>query len=326
MSNNSTVLLKSPSNQITFRFVHIIILHCLGIITIAANLLVIIIYALSEEKIRKKTANMLLCNQAVVDLFQGTITNGVTLFGQSFGLAKEIIYQFSMALSLHTVILVSLERYIFIIKPLFHRKFMTRRRICYAVVITWLSSILWIPFRLVHLIDKNVNWKHYTLYYISISEAIVFIIIIAVIYSYVATYRTVKKFLTRKYHYSREGRNIASVGGQMNYNYNEKEMKITQIFISMFVAFLVSYLPVFINGIIHISLGSENYTPLLLKIMSLDLTFYLLNCIFNPIVTIIYKEDFKKRFGNIFLRCKSMLFPVRNNSEIGWTIELNEFS
>ena len=294
-SINDTISYKDDESS--FTSVHDAILICLGVAIIFSNITVILIYISAKNSLRRKTANLLLCNQAVVDLFHGAVTNGITIFGKSQFLAMQIIYQFSMALSLHTVVLVSVERYLFIVKPLFHRQSMTQVRMRYAVAISWLSSILWIPFRLLHFMDpKNkINWRQYTIYYVAISEAVVFFIILAVIYSYVASYRTVRKFLHRRYHNIKDSLTERDVEGREKSNTTQsmKEIRITKIFTSMFIAFIISHLPVFVTGLVHISVSSSAYTPLLRKIMTLDFTFYLFNCLFNPIVTLTYKEDFK---------------------------------
>ena len=62
----------------------------------------------------------------------------------------QSLVQFSMTLSLHTVVIIAVERYLFFLKPLFHRNHVTSGRMRGVVLITWCSALLFIPFRVAH--------------------------------------------------------------------------------------------------------------------------------------------------------------------------------
>ena len=78
-------------------------------------------------------------------------------------------------------------------------------------------------------------------------------------------------------------------------------LKVTKLFIYMFVAFIVSYLPMFVSGLLHISVPNyDYYTPLLRKIIDLDFFMYLSSCLSNPFMTLAYKTEYRKGVLKLF--------------------------
>ena len=304
----------------TFNFIYDLILVVFGISIVTANLIILIIYC-KRRRLRRKSANFLLFNQALVDFFQGTVTNGITVFGNEEFVAKQIIYQFSIALSLHTIVLVSIERYIFILRPLFHKRVVTNFRMRIAVIFSWLSSLVWIPFRVAHLTDSDIDLKSYIIYYIAISDAIFFVLIMLMTYIHISTFRAVRRFIQSRYKKiaNLSQRKSRSQQERLKLRHHERELRVTKIFISMFIAFIISYLPLFVTGLIHISGVSATFTPHELNYMSLDVIFYFCNCLFNPIVTLWYKEDYKRIFKQWTMAASSIssiVTTVERNNEL----------
>lgn len=294
-SNNETFTHYYISHS--FTLVYDLLMVILGIIIVSINLIIIIIYCKSRY-VRQKTANLLLFNQALVDFFQGAVTNGISVFGSNHFILKLIIYQFSIALSLHTVVLVSIERYVFILRPLFHKRNVTIFQISIAITLSWISSLLWIPFRMAHLTSPNIDARDYTVYYIAISDAIFFVLIVMMSYIYMSTFTTVRRFIKKRYDKItiRNQQKSLSQRQQLKLRQHLRELRTIKLFISMFVVFIISYLPLFITGLIHISDASATFTSAQLQYMSLDVVFYLCNSVFNPTLTLVYKEDYKREF------------------------------
>ena len=75
---NCTTILKYDFKDLNLVIsgLHII----LGAVIIFFNIVVILVYSLAKPKFRQKAANMLLCNQAFVDLFQGKVLRNVNEF------------------------------------------------------------------------------------------------------------------------------------------------------------------------------------------------------------------------------------------------------
>lgn len=294
MGVNSTMNYEHLTN--TFLLIHDLVLTFLGIGIVCANSVVISIFCTSKRTRVRSSANALLFNQALVDIFQGSITNGVTLFAEREFVLKQIIYQFSIALSLHTVVLVSIERYIFIRRPLHHKKIVTKSRMRIAVALTWLSSLIWIPFRMAHFLNPQIDVQSYVTYYIAVSNFIICVLILGMTYIHMSTYVAVKSFLRGRYDRMSHSNHYETLIAQrrMKICENRKVLRVTKIFISMFFAFILSYLPLFITGIVHIVQISGTFTHIELCFMSLDLIFFLCNCLFNPLITLTYKEDYRR--------------------------------
>lgn len=303
MDGNSTSIFLNDTSAAdqafidTFTLVYDIVLSHISIVIISTNLIILSIYSRSE-KIRVKSANLLLFNQALVDFYQGTVTAGITIFGHSEFVAKSIIYQFSLALNLHTVVLVSMERYVFILRPIFHKRNITTFRMRIAIIFSWFSSLIWIPFRLAHLTDPNIDAKSYVTYYIAISNTIFLLLILLMTYIHVSTFQTVRNFIKERYNKITNCNQLKSPNHhqQLKLRQHLRELRITKLFISMFISFIVSYLPLFITGVIHIDGASNEFSHRQIECMKIDVVLYLCNSVFNPIVTLTYKEDYKRVF------------------------------
>lgn len=291
----------------TFYFIYDIFLVFLGTSITITNLIIVGIYCFTR-KIRTKTANLLLCNQAIVDIFNGAVAGGITIFSDyAPDVVKQGIYQFSIALSLHTVVLISIERYIFILKPLYHRTSVTKGKIMMSVIISWALSLVWIPLRLIHYQKSRLDWESYV-YFIAVSDCVIFLMMASVGCLHVLTYRAVKKFIMSRLDDMINVNKRKSILFKRNikYKHHLKEMRVSKIFISMFVAFICTYLPVFVTGIVYIAGGFQSVKVSDYKYFSLDLLFYLYNSLFNPIVTLAFKEDYRKNFR----KCISSIYRV----------------
>ena len=78
-NTNTTLDYHTTSTDDTFFFVYDLILWFIAIAVVLVNGAVVVVYC-TVKSIRKKTANLLLCDQALVDIFNGSIAGGITLF------------------------------------------------------------------------------------------------------------------------------------------------------------------------------------------------------------------------------------------------------
>ena len=99
---------------------------------------------------------------------------------------KTLTFPFSIA---HIFPLIF--RYLMFVKQWFYRAHVTAGRVRLIICITWVSSVIFIPFRLAHwMITANgVDWEMYTLYYVTISDIMVGAVIAVVSYCYVSSYK-----------------------------------------------------------------------------------------------------------------------------------------
>ena len=279
----------------TFYLVYDLILAVIVISVVLTNGMVVFIYWYIKI-IRSKTANLLLFNQALVDIFNGVVAGGITLFSaHSPTLLTAGVYQFSISLSFHTVTLISLERYAFILRPLLHRRYVTKYRISILVLASWFLSLAWIPARLVHyddnnqLLDENNQLRSSFCWYVAVSNGVILLVMVFVGCLHALTYAEVKRHIVNRKKTS-EARYDDNINEKTRWKHLN-EMRVSKIFIAMFVAFVVTYSPLIVTGIIHIVGGFHESDY---KYTALDILFYFVNSLFNPALTLMYKEDYRK--------------------------------
>lgn len=163
------------------------------------------------------------------------------------------------------------------------------------------------------------------MYYIAISDAVFLILIILMTYLHVSTFRAVRNFIKAR-HSKIVGisiRRSPSHHRQLRLRRHIKELRVTKIFMSMFIAFIISYVPLFVTGLIHISGKSTSFSEIDHNYMSLDVIFYLFNCLFNPLVTISCKEDYKCIFKQWTEKCRQLLlcYPNMTSKKDGYLSE-----
>ena len=147
------------------------ILYCSALVflyvaIVSANSIVIFVY-MQMKNLRKTITNFLLFNQALIDLFNGIILSGltiVTFFSAQYvtnktldfwmAFTNALVFNYSIALNLGSLIIISSERYCSIAKPLFHRKVIDKHAIKKAVVFIWCISILSTPGELLHCFSR----------------------------------------------------------------------------------------------------------------------------------------------------------------------------
>ena len=303
----------------TYHYVTTVVVGSLSTIITITNVVVILTYCLAK-KIRGKTANLLLCDQAVVDAYNGIVVGGLTVMSYALTLDHQnwwplliqTVYQLSIGVSIHTILLISVERYIFILKPLFHRSSVTKGRMLVAVAGSWVASFVWIPLRLVNWHEDDEE-KAYQIF-IAIFDCYILLLTVTVGCLHVLTYRAVKRFIMHRH----KDLLVRSTPGKTAHHKENikvkqhmKEMRVSKIFIAMFVAFICTYIPVFLSGLVFISGVYKLLPNSAYKYFSLDLIFYLCNSICNPFLTLLFKEDYRKNVRKFFTTVHSLTVFTR---------------
>ena len=95
---------------------------------------------------------------------------------------------------------------------------------------------------------------------------------------------------------------------------HKKEMRVTTLFIALFVAFVLTYLPALIINILEFS-GMQDGTEYEF-ISDAIILIYFSNSVFNPILTICLKEDFLLAFKS-FLTKKQRKKSIKKTTSCG---------
>ena len=271
------------------------------------NAVVIFLY-ISMKKRRRTITNYLMFSQALVDMYQAAITwyeTAVDILDEnnSFGSAiNEVTYsalfEYSLSLCLLTLMLASVERYLCITKPFFHRKFVTKTRIIYGSLIVWATAILApLCLLLVAQFDhKNLNSSAVILYSY-IFDGLLFVLIVAIITTLALSLKAGKSSMnasinTQRQHYTDESDERLEC-------FITKKVRLVVIFSSMMGVFLISYLPFAIGRFLN-DAGLLNGIPLphQYQLLVSCHIIYKSSSLLNPILTLSMKCDYQKLLVN----------------------------
>ena len=240
------------------------------------NLLVCLIYY-RRHVTRKKIPNVLLVNQALVDLFNCimfALPMSVLqiLIVYKRGIYFKTISQYlwpvvdftglvSISSSVKVYFIVAFERWLAILKPLWHHANARKRHIWRAVMGAWFISFAsFIP--IIFLSHQN-----HQMYVECMQVVLVLVMVVITTVFFVTWYKALKE--VRRNH--QLGRSTVSA---------RKELHLTILFAAMYFLFLLAYLPLAVadltNPTIRIYILLFNLTALI-----------------NPILTLTLKKDFK---------------------------------
>lgn len=134
-------------------------------LNIVGNSLVCILFSKKSSALKSSLTNSLLLNLAIADLLLGLVVLICSLLVYIFGLPITDVYckisggtlYLTCSISVCTLAIISLERYIAILKPVFHRKQSRDPRLARVIRLTWLISFLVVSPVVVFLKRVKVN-------------------------------------------------------------------------------------------------------------------------------------------------------------------------
>ena len=286
------------------------------ILALITNLFVLI-FSLCHPKILKQSSNIFLTNfvlgnLVMVVLFMPTIIITVATGEWSFGRTTRqknitcnfigFLYGQSLFLSTFTLTAISFDRFLFIVKPFVHKRYMKTGVAVFIVIASWiLSGLLCIP----HLFGISAfgfsassgacipfwdNKTNSTVYLVS-EFTVVAICIVTIAVTSIWTFCFTRNFI----------KNISSSQDGSEHVYNTRIRKILGIFGAMLIVTALTYAPgiaVFIVGIIisFDAIPSHVFT-------AMNVLFYTIT-ISNPII----QAFFRKELNNfVVTKCKIIL-------------------
>ncbi|ELU11066.1 hypothetical protein CAPTEDRAFT_215621 [Capitella teleta] len=133
------------------------VLVCLlGVVGLVGNAIVLIVM-IGGKKTRKQITGRLIINQSLVDLI--CAVSIILTYGYSmkpvqrydvrgrealcYLLVDEILLFNSMNASTYSLMVITIERYMMIVMPIFHRNHFTKQLALVMVVVAWLAGYLW---------------------------------------------------------------------------------------------------------------------------------------------------------------------------------------
>ncbi|CAI8058544.1 Rhodopsin, GQ-coupled [Geodia barretti] len=255
------------------------------------NLFIIVTF-LNKRKLLREPANILLLNLAIADLtvamtqmFFSMVTAAYVefVFGASdvvrCGMCDftGVFFMLLYAVSVHTLAVLSFDRFLLLFRPFRYKKIMTPRNTVIIVVLVWvISAVISLPplggFGQIEFnrrfgscvprfggtnLRSGLN-NFYYIVYVTITS--LFPIVTIAVCSF-WTYRFINKFLRRNYRrrsfYSRRGRDSGVQQQQEDTRYHHQQQQLVKVFGALLVSNIVSWFPVILVVVVIAALGGR---------------------------------------------------------------------
>ena len=238
---------------------------------------------------RKKNSNILLFNQAVVDLVNCTI---YALPNAMFLLIQNVLHDearfmhptanttlfLSASSSVFLFTLIAVERFLSIYKPIWHLTNVTPSQIWRVMVLIWILSILLssiVPIVLL-IPDEADSDQRYLIYRFAVSVLLgaLFIFITTLhLWSFVVAYRAL---------------NEKDEASEQFFHQSKKQFRLLLLFIVMYIAFVIAFITLKVSALADVMYYSAQNQLLF--------CFYILSSLLNPTITLCLKPSFRPKF------------------------------
>ena len=189
--------------------------------------------------------------------------------------------------------IMSIDRAIATTKPLYHRRFMSRRKVLKLLLVPWLLGA---TFVVTYIVAERTDFLYF-IYFIALTVLFYFVPIIIIAISYTFIFREVKR---------RNNSNLCA--SKLN------EMKLTRTLSAIILVFVICWTPfVCLSGYILVtayvsgSRPSVHWYYVVIKLISY------VNSALNPFIYAIFQSQFRKAFKEMFESCKK---HIRNPLEV----------
>ena len=265
----------------------------------------VLVFTLCNVKILNEPAvifltTLVICNLAmsVLYLIPVTITTAVGewVFGetdeQKTGSCQFIGYLYSQNVYLISFIftIISVDRFLFIVKPLIHKRFMKTRTAVMTVIIAWLLSIVLSSIPFMFGLSEQYKFDGYTgtcgsSFESQIDYEVVFVFVVLVCIAIIAVTSTWTFCFTRRF-IKRLSR--PDLEANSSSAYNSQVRKVFGIFSALLLATIVTYVPGIVTAMIGIALGSGSPPGILISII--HILFYL-NYVLIPLIQLYFRRE-----------------------------------
>ena len=292
-------------------------------ITLIVNLF-IAIFTLGHIKILKVPSHIFLTNFVVNNLMIAlinmpsniiTAANGEWIYGNTI---KEktascqlmgFVFSCFCCVTIVTLAIISIDRFLFIVKPLFYRKFLNTPVAVTIIVGVWIiSALVCVPplfgFGSTYEFDAYsagcaISWTA-DRGYITMTLILAAGCIATVVVTTLWTFFYAKKFIQKLDNNVDDERSI----------HNKRIGKLVGIFGILLVVTLLSYAPLFIAGVIGIIIGFEKVPR---ELNFLTITFIYLTPVLNPIIQSYFRRELSNSINSMYWTvcnfCYTYLMP-----------------
>ena len=248
-----------------------------------------------HKNIPKKLANVLLLNQACIDLFSGIAY--IPVYIASFYLPetdylRSTVCMYSILLSICGLFLLAVERLWSILSPLQHLSSLSRSTLLRGIILTWLLPLPIGLINLVWAIQQN-NSTAYTIYLWVFWVLLVTVLLITAIV-YVVTFIRTGNLIHKKYARQNHERKFRSHSNGRTEDCLKlrfkQELRVTWLAFVLFLFYIIGYYP---TVIVNLLAYLEKYNLISRPLIIFTSYSYVLNGIFNPFLCLTMKQDYK---------------------------------
>lgn len=286
------------------------------------NLAVIVTYRCMHYN-RKTVSNYLLYVQGLSDTYIAFIMWFEIIahylqqhgyYNDDLALLYETMLEYSYTISLGNLFLCAIERYLSVNKPIFHRRNVTKIKVMFgSIVIGLVSTIPAVILLLLSSFSTCGSASPAVITYSFVFDSVMLLFIFASLAILAQTLINARSVIRPK-----ETRNLNQLDSNKLQKLNsikKKEYRLVKIFIAMILAYILTYLPVTVGRILFDTGSLKTLSQLEGVVMiSLCHTLYKTSALFNPILTISLREDYRVVIAK-WTKYRKKSKPVVNKNE-----------
>ena len=269
------------------------LLVLLAVLIITANLIVILLVVL--RKPLQSLTNVCLTSLALTDSCEGFVSIPLiiacssTCFLEYLCLAMDLCQRFLAISTITHLLIITTERYIMIIYPMWYPRIVTKKRILLLLASTWIFSLSlsliqlsWLDtkFQRQSQIETKLNLS-YDLFCVAV---IVLPLLVFMTYAHahilVVAKRQVRSIMRQCSHFNATTRR------------KYRKRKGNLVYVAMIVVFVVGWIPYFLFTIeadlVHVHFGIPYWTKTVFLFLKLSAS------LFNPLLYTYFKSDFRR--------------------------------
>ena len=219
----------------------------------------------------------------------------------TYGLIVVFFTQYTVVIAVVTLLFISIERFLAINFPFQHRLYVTTTKILVAVVFIFLFSSIPAFVYSTHIVPLYIKsqFSPYFIYFIT-SGSVIFVLIVIIYFLLIMSYSTIKKSINTKIKQQEERTSILHEQNANIILLDRKHLRIFRILLAMCTIYMVTFVP---SAVFKIYYGFAMEDTTNSHILNASfLVLYYLSSIINPLITLFFKEDYRKTFYNWFKR------------------------
>ena len=316
------------------------------------NLFILISFGM-RRKLLKEPAGVYLFNLALTDLllavfvvFQCFITEvaGLFIIGHTdvirCGICEFLgfMLMFLMTSTLHTLAMLSFDRFFLLMKPLSYRQYFTWRRALAIVILIWIFSFfMTIPpifgfgeysFSF-PIANCHPQWLGKSYRGLNNFDFIVFLAVEAIIpigfltITNIWTYKVITRVLRSRLK-RQKSLNSGTPSGQKKTEqakasqttHNRQQLQLVKVFGALFVAHILCWTPVMISVVVGLVIGPCHLPP---EVLLFGWLLYLTNPVAHPILETFFIKDLRTRVYRAQRSVRRRMSSMRNSFKRTWS-------